>query len=52
MKYVVLFNVPEWQEGWGYSKNTLFDTRHDAAGAMARLARLNPDVDYKLDVFG
>jgi len=52
-RYVVLFNVPEWEDReWGYTGLTVFDTRHEAVGAMATLRRKNPDTDYKLEVFG
>lgn len=50
--YVVLFNVPEWDIGWGYTGQTTFDNRHDATGKLAVLERKNSDVEYRMDVFG
>jgi hypothetical protein len=51
-KHVVLFNVPDWDVGWGYSRQTIFDTEEEAEIEMARLQSKNPDVQYRLDVFG
>ena len=51
-KHVVLFNHPALKIGWGYTGLTIFDTEAEAEAAMARLQTKNPDVEYRLDVFG
>lgn len=52
IKYVVLFRDPAIDGGWGYSGLTVFESRHEAVGKLAILRRINPDVDYRMTVFG